>query len=760
MIIKRYYSFILVFCFWLAACNVTKSLPEGEKLYTGATVKLDAPNLKSKQKKVFQADLQGLTRPRPNSRFLGIPFKLMIYTAFRNAKPKSFFGKFRDKNGQPPVLLSSVDLEQNEKVLESHLENKGFFKATIEGDTTAKAKRGSATYDAQAGHQYVVDSIQFPNDTSQLSQAIQKSLKETLLKPGAPFDLDLIKGERLRIDNYLKERGFYYFSPDHLLAQVDSTDGQHTVDMRFVIKPETPDEATQPYRINNVYIYSSYRLNAASADTSKEHAKLYEGFYVVDRRNRFKPSMFTQVMQFNPGDLYNRTDHNQTLNRLINLNEFKFVKNRFEPVEDTTKLDVYYYLTPLKKKSLRAEITGTSTDRSNSINGSQITLSWKNRNTFRGGEHLALSANIGSEIQYFNRQTYTTYRAGAEMNFAIPRFIIPFFDVRTRGGYVPRTNIQLGYDILNRRKLYTLNSFRGGIGYLWKENIQKQHEFYPISITYVQPVNVTPEYRDSVNKHSYLARAIDSQFVIGSTYQYNLNQLATGVQKTNSFYFNGLVDLSGNLAGLVVPKKEGADKARIFNAAFDQYVKLEADFRYYRRFGANATWANRIIVGYGIPYGNSEQLPYIKQFFAGGNNSIRAFRSRSLLGSSLVDNKTGFFPDQTGDMKLELNTEYRPKISGPLYGALFIDAGNVWLKNEDPERPGAKFSNQFLKDLAVGVGAGMRLDIQIFVLRLDVAFPVRKPWEDNPWVINQVRIGKAEWRRENVVYNIAIGYPF
>src|SRR5687768_11279839 len=150
MTIKRYNSLILVLCFWLAACNVTKSLPEGEKLYTGATVKMDAPNLTAKQKKVFQADLQGLTRPRPNSRFLGIPFKLIIYTAFRNAKPKSFFGKFRDKNGQPPVLLSSVDLEHNQKVLESHLENKGFFKASVDGDTTAKAKRGSATYDAQA----------------------------------------------------------------------------------------------------------------------------------------------------------------------------------------------------------------------------------------------------------------------------------------------------------------------------------------------------------------------------------------------------------------------------------------------------------------------------------------------------------------------------------------------------------------------------------------------------------------------------------
>lgn len=768
MINRQYNIFVLILFFWLTACNVTKSLPEGEKLYTGASIKIEGKELSAKQKKVVRSDLQGLTRPRPNSRFLGIPFKLGIYTMFRKAKPNSFFGKFRDKNGEPPVLLSSVDLENNEMLLQNFLENKGFFKAAVSGDTTAKAKRGSATYTAATGYQYHIRNIAFPNDSGQLAQTIRQSAEKTLLKPGAPYDLDLIKGERTRIDAYLKERGYYYFSPDYILAKVDSTGGNHTVDMQLVVKPEAPDEATQPYRINKVFIYSGYNINAKNIDTSKGNAALYEGFYVIDRRKRFKPKLFTQVMQFDPGDLYNRTDHNQTLNRLINLNEFKFVKNRFEQVPDSAKLDVYYYLTPMRKKSLRGEITATT--KSNNLNGSQISISWLNRNTFRAGEHLNLSAYVGSEAQFGGRpdpketggkrKAYNTYRSGAEMNFTIPRFVIPFFDVRTRGGYVPRTNIRLGYDILNRRQLYTVNTFRGGLGYLWKESLEKQHEFYPISINYVQPINVTTEYRDSVKKYPYLERIIDSQFIIGSTYQYNFNQLATGVQKANSFYFNGLIDLSGNIAGLVKGKKEGEDAARIFNAAFDQYLKLETDFRYYRRLGFNSTWANRLIIGYGLPYGNSIQIPYIKQFFSGGNNSIRAFRSRSLLGTYFFPNTTGFLPDQTGDLKLEINTEYRPKISGPLYGALFIDAGNVWLKNEDPDRPGAKFSKDFLKQLAVGTGVGIRLDIQILVIRLDVAFPLRKPWEENPWVINQIRLLKSEWRKDNVIYNLAIGYPF
>ncbi|MCU7551068.1 BamA/TamA family outer membrane protein [Chitinophagaceae bacterium LB-8] len=760
MIKKHYNIFFLLLCFWLVACNVTKSLPEGEKLYTGASIKVKGPQLTSKHKKVLVSDLQGLARPKPNSRLLGIPFKLKLYTLFRKSKPNSFFGKIRDKNGEPPVLMSSVDLEQTAKLMQNHLENKGFFKAAVTGDTTVKKKKGSASYSAGTDYQYHIRNIMFPDDSSQLSQTIRQSATKTLLKTGQPFDLDLIKGERTRIDAVLKEKGYFFFSPDFLLAKVDSTNGNHIVDMKLVVKPGISEVATQAYRINNVYIYTGYNINASKTDTNKAYAKFYDGFYVIDQRNRFKPKLFTKIMQFRPGDLYNRTDHNQTLNRLINLNEFKFVKNRFEPIPDTSKLDVYYYLTPLRKKTLRAEITGTT--KSNNMNGGQITGTWLKRNTFHAGEQLSLSAYIGSEAQFGggSNKGYNTYRTGAELNLTFPRLIVPFFDFRPSGGYVPRTNIKLGYDILKRQKLYTLNSFRGAYGYLWKVSMAEQHELYPISVTYVQPSKVTQEYRDSVAKYPSLKHVIDSQFIIGATYQYNYNQVATGIQRTNSFYFNGLVDISGNMAGLLTNKKDGEGKEKIFNAPFDQYLKLEADFRYYRRLGLNATWANRIVLGYGLPYGNSDKIPYIKQFFSGGNNSIRAFRSRSLLGTYYIPNQPDAYPDLTGDLKLEINTEYRPRISGPIYGALFIDAGNAWLKNEDSLQPGAKFTSDFLNQLAVGAGVGLRLDIQIFVLRLDVAFPLRKPWESNPWVIDQIRLGNAQWRKDNLIYNLAIGYPF
>lgn len=756
---SRNYILLGGIAFLLAACNVTKSVPNGDHLYTGATVELRADSLDKRTKKVLQSDLQGLTRPKPNARLLGVPFKLIIYNALRNKKPNSFWGKLRDKQGQQPVLLSSVDLGLNTTNLDAFLENKGFFRAEVSGDSTTKGKKGSVKYVAIAGPRYTIDSVIFPGDTSAMAAAIRESGKESLLKPGAPFDLDLIKGERTRIDAYVKERGFYFFSPDFLLAQVDSTDGANKVDMRLVLKPETPDEADDPYRIRNVYIYSGYTLNAARQDTSKNIGKLYNGYYVIDPRNRYRPILFDHAMQFRPGDLYNRVDHNQTLNRLINLNQFRFVKNRFEPVTDSNALDAYYYLTPLPKKALRGEVTTTS--KSNNLNGVELSFSWRNRNTFRAGELLNLTGYVGSETQFGGQfKGYNTYRLGAEANLLIPRFAVPFFDVRTRGGYMPQTKFTLGYDVLNRRKLYTLNSFRGSFGYVWQESVQKRHEFNPVSITYVQPINVTQEYRDSIVNKPYLSNIIDSQFVLGTNYNFNYNDLASGVQKINSYYFNGLVDFAGNVAGLVTGGGNAQDPKRIFSAVFDQYIKLETDVRYYRRIGTRSTWANRIIAGFGMPYGNSVRLPYVKQYFAGGNNSLRAFRSRTLGPGIYRPNGDLTFTDQTGDIRLEFNTEFRPHISGPLYGAIFVDAGNIWLKNEDPSRPGSKFTKDWFKQLAVGVGAGVRLDIQLFVIRLDLGIPVRKPWEDNPRLFQGVEVQNAAWRKDNLIYNLAIGYPF
>lgn len=750
-------------CVLFTACSPTKHIPEGDALYTGAKVNLNAGNVSSQQKTVLNQDLQGLTRPQPNARFLGIPFKLLLWNMFYTTKEKGLKANLQRKLGEPPVLASEVDLDANTQLLQNHLENKGFFAAGVTADSTWSGKKASVTYTANAGNQYKIRSVTFEEDSSsKLTAAIREIAGKSLLKPGVPYDLDMIKGERNRIDALLKERGFYYFSPEHLLVLVDSTVGTTEVDMRVVIKPDVPEEAREVYFINNVYIYSNYSLNTARTDTNRAAGNFHNGYYVIDKEEKFKPRLFRNTMLFQPNDVYNRTDHNQTLRRLMDLNVFKFVKNRFEPADlDSPKLNVYYYLTPQPEKAIRAEF-GANT-KSNNLNGSEVSVGFRHRNAFKGAEQLDIRLYAGTEAQFSGAfQGTTTFRAGGELNLAFPRFLTPIFNFRPKSSYIPRTNIQLGYEALNRRTLYTLNSFRGGFGYLWKESIMQSHEFYPIAITYVRPLNVTERFDTSRRQNPTLQHIIDTQFILGSTYQYTFNQQASGLQRRNLFYFNGLADISGNVAGLLMSQNSGSQK-RLFNLPFSQYIKLELDGRWYRSIGLNNTWANRLVIGYGMPYGNSRQLPFIKQFFTGGNNSIRAFRSRTVgPGTYQPPLVQGFIPDQTGDIKLEMNTELRPRISGPLYGALFVDAGNIWLANSLPEKPGATFSGNFLKELAMGAGLGIRLDIQLFVLRLDAAFPIRKPWlpAGQRMVINQIKFGDPDWRRENLIYNLAIGYPF
>lgn len=765
--IKRFkQTFILLTIIIIASCNATKLVPAGDALYTGATIKVKDSTLSKKEKHAIVEKTEVLPRPKPNGKFLGIPIKLDFYNLGGNPKKGGFIRKFFRKIGEPPVLLSSVKLDYNAKVIQNYLENTGYFHAEASGDTVVKKKKAHATYTVTPGPVYTIKEVNFTMDSSALGKTILNNEATSILHPGDPFNLDVIKGERLRVDAILKEQGYYYFSPDDLIIEYDSTIGDHKVNLYLKVKEQTPLIAKKPYIIDNVYIYPTYRLNATKADTANNEKYLYDGYYIVDPRKKFKPQLFPRIMRFDSGDVYNRTDHNLTLSRLINLNVFKFVKNSFElspnSEGDTGRLNTSYYLTPLPKKSLRAEISGNT--KSNNYVGSLITLTFSNRNTLKGAERLDVHANLGSEVQYSGYQSgYNTYEFGAGATLTIPKFVVPFFKFNTTNAFVPTTKINLSYNLLNRRKLYTLYSALAELGYSWKPNIKIQQDFNPFSINYVKALNVTQVYIDSVKNNPVLQHAIDTQFVIGSNYSYTIDQLANN-PTGSGFYFNGLADLSGNIAGVLV-KADVDGKKRIIGTPFSQYIKGQADVRYYYAINSKTRLANRIIIGFGYPYGNNTQLPFIKQFFIGGNNSIRAFRSRSVGPGTFRDSaasNSGFFPDESGDIKLELNTELRYKINSILEGAFFIDAGNIWLYNKEVTRPGAEFTKDFLNQLAAGTGIGLRINLTILLLRLDLAMPIREPWlpAGQRWVLNQINFGSSEWRKKNLVLNLAIGYPF
>lgn len=769
-----YYSLIAVLL--LYGCSNTKYLPEGDMLYTGGEVKVNDTVFPRKERKALEKELEPLLRPKPNSKILGLRVKLWFYNiAGEPKKDRGFRYWLRNKVGEPPVLFSQVDLDYNADVLQNYAENKGFFKAITTADSTSRNRRAKALYEVTPKRQYTIRKVIYPGDSAatELDSTVANIKRRTRLKKGQPYDLAVIKEERERIDRRLKNKGYYYFNPDYILVQVDSTVGDHQVDLIVKVKDETPERAKRVYTIDEIYVYPNYSLNN-NRDTARvvaDSVKHYKDFTIIDPENTFRPIIFDRTLFFHKGDIYSRRDHNLSLNRLVNLGVFKFVKNEFRPSDSLdTALDAYYYLTPLPKKSIRVE-TIAKTNSAN-YNGSELNVNWSNRNAFKAAELLTISAFGGLEVQVAGQNKgFNVYRVGGEASLVWPRFISPIH-IADSSAFVPRTRAMVSYEYQNRAKLYSLNSFRSQFGYLWKDNIRTEHQLNVLDVNFVSPATVTDLYKQQIqedkdltgNDPSALEKVIEKQLIFGPTYSYMYTNTMRKRRK-HTFYYKGSLDLAGNIAGLVTGAnvKQG-DTTKVLGVAFSQFVKMEHDFRHYMRLGENSQLASRIIAGVGLPYGNSSELPFIRQFFIGGTNSIRAFRARSIgPGTFRPDvDQYDFLPDQSGDIKLEMNTEYRAKLFSVVHGALFVDAGNIWLWNDNEAKPGAQFSGDFLNELAVGTGAGLRIDLSFLVLRLDLAWPLRKPWrpEGDRWVVDEIDFGSKYWRKENLVFNLAIGYPF
>lgn len=757
--------FIALSLFFVFGCSNTKYLPEGELLYTGGSVTVKDSVIKKKDRKELEKQLEDLLRPKPNKQFLGLRPKLWIYNiAGQPKKEKGFRYWLRTKVGEPPVLFSKVDLDYNASVLRSFTENRGYFKTRVSADSTAKNKRATAEYTVVPKKQYIIKSVTFPDDSLAMSRIIGRSSRRSLLKVGKPYDLDIIKAERERIDARLKERGYFYFNPDYILAQVDSSKGDHEVKIKLVIKADAPPKALTAYKINKIIVYPNFAISKDSLKYKPEDVVQYKDFTIIDTANTFNPRIFDRTIYFKKGDLYNRKDHNLTLNRFVNLGTFSFVKNEFKPSDSLPKtLDSYYYLTLLPKKFIRVEVLGKTN--SASYTGTELNVNWNNRNLFKGAELLTVSVFGGADFQLSGTNNgKNIYKVGTETSLTWPRFIVPFFHVEGSSEFVPRTKATVRYEYQNRTQLYSLNSFKASYGYMWKENVRKEHQLNIMDITYVSPNNVTEEYLADAEKDESLKKVIEKQLIFGPTYTYTFTNTMQK-RKKNTFYFSGEADLAGNITGLVTGANVKKDNQKsIFDVPFSQYAKFRVDFRHYLKLGKESQLASRLIVGAGIPYGNSNVLPTSKQFVVGGTNSIRAFRARSIGPGSYLNTETSnnYLPDQSGDLKLEFSTEYRAKLFSIVKGAAFIDAGNIWLMNKDPNKPGGEISKDFMKEIAVGAGVGLRFDVSFFILRTDLAFPLRKPYlpDGERWVIKDIDFGSGPWRKENLILNIAIGYPF
>lgn len=773
--------FILLSGFLLQACTATKFLPEGETFYEGAEIKFQ-PQGEVRRLGAVEADLQQLITPKPNKKILGSRIGVWAYYK------KGFIKK---KFGRTPVLQKDATPGRTAEMLEAELENEGYFRSKVQSQvvTNQKNKTSKVIYTVMIYppfrlrniEQHLFDSLQHP-------KIVQAMDNHTLVRPKQRYRLERLKAEQQRIKEVLRDRGMYFFDDRYLLYDADTTVGKRHIDLDLHFEKGMPDKATRTYRVSDIRIYPGYSIGNDSMKTTADTIRV-DGFSYIDNQHNFAPKIITDVINLRPDSIYRRIDEEYTLSHLMGLRTFKYVNVKFHE-KDSSSLAADIYLTPLLKKSIRMQVQAVS--KSNNFVGPGFGLTFTNRNFLRGAELFQLKLNSAYEVQ-ISRQNAGALNAielSAESSLSVPRFITPagIFHYRS-AKYLPQTNFKLGYNLQQRLQYFRLISMNGGYGYLWRETTLKTHEFYPVDVTFVKLGHTSPAFENLLKQSPVLANSLQNQFILGSHYTFTLNtQMKEDIEvkydpkatRKHNFYFSGTIDLSGNLLSAAQNAANvQEEKKQFFGLPYAQYVRGDIDFRYFWDINKGSKLATRLIGGIGHAYGNSEQLPYIKQFAAGGSNSIRAFPARSLgPGSynvrtdSTVKTRT-FFIDQRGDIKLEGSVEYRFNIIKSFKGALFLDAGNIWLRTaRSPSdttqaalaREAAKVFNPstFLSQIAVGSGFGLRFDMTFFVLRLDLAFPLRKPWlpEHERWVVKDIDFGSRDWRRQNLILNIAIGYPF
>ena len=523
-------------------------------------------------------------------------------------------------------------------------------------------------------------------------------------------------------------------------------------------KKDLPEAVTSIYKINNISITSLQKSDSSDLKTDTTN---FEGVTFVSSGERIKNEVLYNAIVFRKGDIYSHTMYQSSLNRLNNLGVFKYANISFQRNWSDSLLhllDVQIDL--LKADNIMVDFEADLVTKSSGYAGPQMAVGISHGNIFHGAEQLRLGLTGGFEWQWGTKSesqlgTYS-YQYGVNSALTLPRISIPFINARRNQLLMQRTSIVLDFSILNRVAYYKMASSKTHLQYQWSKTSNIQHSFSPVYVNSVNLLATTPDFDSVVNENIYIKKSFEEQFIIGPRYEFIYNN--TLIIRPNNFLFQGGINTSGNMIDLFAGMgKDDAERPYyFFNNIYSQFVKLTTDFRYFRN-GYNKSLALRFYSGIGYPYGNSTALPYVEQFFSGGAYSIRGFTARYLgPGSYYSEDQSGYI-DQSGDIKLETNIEFRFGMSKVLKGAVFIDAGNIWLVNEDPNRPGAKFDiNTFYEQVAVSAGLGLRFDFTFFVLRTDVGFPIRNPYPTD----GKYWLSGADKILSGSLFHLAIGYPF
>lgn len=755
---SKYRSILLTILVALlvSACSTTRRIEPDEMLYTGVKEILytDKDSIDSSVREQI-SDAVGV---KPNkytiTPSIRIPIGLWVYNNWKQ-DATGFRGWLYNKLVEDPVLISDVRPEVRTKMIDEILANNGYFSgsSTYSLNQGKNKKKASLTYTVMPGTAYRLDSIELLPDTCRLNHLIDSvATKDPYLKPGMRYCTDSLTIARNRITNSLRNRGYYYFRPEYIEYLADSIQHRKHIALRLTLASGIPQEALQKYTTGNVTILMRRYQGGGTPDTIATS----RGTLIQMKPSRLRHGIVTECVAFRSGRNFSVRQMELTHTRLSRLGIFSAISMDITPDSTATSPTLDVFIDCTFDSPLEASIELNASYKSNNYLGPGATFGITNKNLFGGGEQLSVNLSGSYEWQTGTGSSslLNSYEVSLSSSLSFPRLIAPKFIPR-RNRNLNWTRFSISSDLLNRPHYFKMAQFDASVSYDWYPSRYSSSTFTPLKFTYTKLIHTTEAFDEIVADNKAIELSFRSQYIPQIMYSYTYNR---SFDRDNTINFNVTLQEAGNIFWSIYELCGINGEKTLFGTPFSQFVKGSLQIVYDRRLFGNHHLVTRAATGAAHAYGNASQVPYAEQFYVGGASSVRAFTVRAVgPGSYHVDEQTanGYF-DQTGTFKFELNTEYRFPITGPLGGALFIDAGNVWLLKDDPERPGGTLkANRFFKDLALGTGAGLRFDIGMIVIRGDLGIGIHAPYDTGKsGYYNMKSFGKS------LAFHLAIGYPF
>ena len=705
----KYTLWLLALC--LTACSPNKYIPEGEYMLDKAVILNED---KHKDKDISLISLRNHIRQKGNTRWLSIA-KIPLATYSLSGKDSTkWINRVLKNMGEPPVIFDSVQAQLSCKDLQQQLQNEGFLRAKVDYVTRLKGKnRIDAVYAIYPGEPYYIRSMRYIIQDSVIDRLL--GMQDTTrwgIHAGQRFNLTALDEERKRIATFLQDLGYYKFHKEFITYHADSIPGSTGIDLALVLRPyrtsTTPDTLHTRYRIRHV----SYSSNHP------------EDSVIHLRKSVLKENTF-----MNEGKYYSASDLQNTYHHFGRLSAIKYTNIHFDEVTDSALLDCGIQLMTNKPSSISIQPEGTNTA---GDLGAALTLSYQNRNLFKGSETFSVELRGAYEairgLEGYKNQNFLEYSVRTNLSF--PRFILPFIGSDFRRRINASTDISIMYDKQDRPEFHR-RLLSASLRYKW--NFRNQQSHYQMDLLDINLVSMP--WISETFKTNYLDNTTNRNAILAYNYRDLLiMKFGFGYRYSNRhFSIRTNIETAGNLLNLssqiFKAKLDEDGHYRLFNIAYAQYVKGDIDYSRILHSTARSQLVFHVGLGIAYPYGNSTILPFEKRYFSGGANSVRGWSVRSLgPGRYRTSDGNINFITQTGDMKLDLNLEYRTHLFWKLGIAFFLDAGNIWTLRAYNDQPGGQFKFQnILKDLAVSYGLGFRFNFDFFILRFDMGMKAVNP---------------------------------